>query len=60
MNYKKVYDRIESDISSFTDGAQAIMTTLGKYEGRNRTGDKYVRMLFNCAMLYYVDRIWVC
>ena len=26
--YKVRYDRIESDISSLTDGAQAIMTTL--------------------------------
>lgn len=27
-----------------------------KYEGRYRIGDRYVRALFECALLYYVDR----
>ncbi len=55
-HYKKVYGHIESNISSLSNEAQVIMTTLNTYEGRNRTGDKYVRMLFNCSLLYYTDK----
>ncbi|RXI45773.1 hypothetical protein CRU99_03495 [Malaciobacter mytili] len=27
-----------------------------KYLGRNRTGDKYIRILFDCALIFYVDK----
>jgi len=33
-----------------------ILNTLGSYEGRNRTGDGYVRTLFDCALIYYLDK----
>jgi hypothetical protein len=36
--------------------AQNIMDKLDAYPERTRTGDKYVRMLFDCALLYYIDR----
>jgi hypothetical protein len=39
-----------------TSNARRILTTLDQYEGRHRTGDQYVRTLFECALLYYVDR----
>ena len=55
-HYKLIYDKIERDISLLSPEAQEIMRTLNSYEGRNRTGDKYVRMLFNCSLLYYVDK----
>ena len=29
---------------------------LNNYSNRNRTGDTYVRQLFNCLLIYYVDR----
>ncbi|HCN44647.1 MAG TPA: hypothetical protein DIT18_02450 [Pseudomonas sp.] len=35
--------------------AQAILTTLGSYHGRGRTGDRYVRGLFDCLLIYYID-----
>lgn len=54
--YKSIYDNIENNIASLTNNAQKIMDTLNNYKGKNRTGDKYVRMLFNCALLYYVDK----
>jgi uncharacterized protein with ParB-like and HNH nuclease domain len=33
-----------------------IIEILNEYPARNRTGDKYVRNLFNCALLYYIDK----
>lgn len=33
-----------------------IIKTLNSYEGRNRTGDKYVRTLFDCCLLFYLDK----
>lgn len=33
-----------------------ILDTLDTYEGHNRIGDKYVRNLFNCALVYYIDK----
>ena len=35
---------------------QKIYDTLESYEGRNRTGDKYVRNLFDCCLIYYWDK----
>ncbi len=36
--------------------AQAIMQILGSYSGRHRRGDQYVRNLFDCLLLLYIDR----
>jgi hypothetical protein len=33
-----------------------IISLLDRYEGRHRTGDKYIRNLFECAMLHYYDK----
>ncbi|WP_196782917.1 DUF262 domain-containing protein [Chryseobacterium vaccae] len=33
-----------------------ILTT---YEGRYRTGDGYVRTLFDCALIYYIDKFGI-
>ena len=32
------------------------MNTLEIYEGKNRTGDKYVYNLFKCALIFYTDK----
>jgi len=29
---------------------------MDEYEGRNRTGDRYVRSIFNCLLMYYYDK----
>ena len=55
-HYKNVYDQITKQITSLSNEAKVIMETLNTYEGRNRMGDKYVRMLFNCSLLYYTDK----
>jgi hypothetical protein len=33
-----------------------IINLLNEYDGRYRTGDKYVRLLFECALIYYIDK----
>lgn len=33
-----------------------LLNLLSRYEGVSRTGDRYVRNLFNCTLLYYFDR----
>lgn len=45
-----------------TDNAQLILKTLNgsnkqlKYPARTRTGDKYVRAIFDCALIFYIDK----
>jgi hypothetical protein len=42
--------------NQLNENAKEIFRTLENYEGRNRTGDRYVRTLFDCALLYFVDK----
>ena len=35
---------------------RAILDLLATYDKRNRIGDSYIRCLFDCLMIYYVDR----
>lgn len=36
--------------------AKKIYETLDSYDARWRTGDQYVRTLFDCCLLYYIDK----
>lgn len=36
--------------------AKSILEALNCYEGRNRTGDRYVRAIFDCLLIYYIDK----
>lgn len=38
---------------------KAITEILETYEGRTRTGDGYVRTLFDCALIYYIDKFGI-
>jgi len=29
---------------------------IDRYEGKGRTGDRYVKLLFECALIYYIDK----
>lgn len=33
-----------------------VTDILENYEGKNRTGDSYVRTLFDCALIYFIDK----
>lgn len=46
--------RLETS-TSLERRAGAILHTLGRYKGRGRTGDRYVRDLFDCLLVYYID-----
>jgi hypothetical protein len=32
------------------------MEKINIYEGHRRTGDRYVRAIFNCLLIYYIDK----
>lgn len=36
--------------------ASNILRTLNSYENRHRTGDRYVRSMFDCALIFYIDK----
>lgn len=36
--------------------AGRIMEQINTYEGHNRTGDRYVRTIFDCLLIYYIDK----
>ncbi len=55
-HYKVIYDEFIKSSPGYSENAKRILNTINSYEGRNRTGDKYVRMLFNSALLYYIDK----
>lgn len=38
------------------DNAKKILKTLNEYEGRKRTGDGYVHIVFDCLLIYYMDK----
>lgn len=39
-----------------TDRAKEIISCLNHYNKRKRTGDGYVRMLFDCALMLFIDK----
>jgi hypothetical protein len=36
--------------------AARILDTINNYPGMNRTGDRYVRAIFDCLLIYYIDK----
>ena len=61
-HYKNVFDSIIVQIkenNQLSDKAKEIFETIDSYNSRLRTGDIYVRNLFNCALIFYVDKFGV-
>lgn len=54
--YQKSFKELPDILVHSTGLGKEIWDVLQKYSGRNRTGDKYVRMLFNCAIMHYLDK----
>jgi uncharacterized protein with ParB-like and HNH nuclease domain len=58
--YKAKYDNYRdgstSIHSSLNEVSREIIEILDSYEARHRIGDVYVRMLFDCTLLFYIDR----
>mgnify|MGYP001278017149 CR=1 FL=1 len=58
--YKKTFDTYKQNINALhptlNENSKDILLVINNYEGRSRIGDSYVRMLFDCALLFYIDR----
>jgi len=48
------YDKMINDIKNRNNFK--VLQTIKSYNGNYRTGDKYVRNLFYCGLIYYVDK----
>ena len=44
------------DSLALNSEAKKIIYAINNYHGKNRDGDKYVRILFDCALIYYYDK----
>jgi len=55
-HYKNVFDKIRALPDNLSKDAKEIVDTINNYAGMDRTGDKYVRMIFDCALMYYLDK----
>jgi len=45
--------------ASLAKQAQTILQMLNDYPSRHRVGDKYVRSMFDCALIFYMDKFGV-
>ncbi|WP_296315179.1 DUF262 domain-containing protein [Winogradskyella sp. UBA3174] len=52
LNKQSPLQKIKNGKSRASD----ILEVLSSYSGKNRTGDRYVRNLFDCCLLYYLDK----
>ena len=56
------YNNLVKDINALKESFKKdtveydILNTLDTYRGHNRSGDRYVRNMFNCALVYYIDK----
>lgn len=61
-HYKKMIDYLKSEKMSETVKSEKmseeddILTLINNYEGSFRIGDKYIRNLFYCGLIYYIDK----
>ncbi len=57
--YKGIIDSLyQSDFKEIPldDNAKKIINCLQTYDSKHRTGDKYVRALFDCTLIFYIDK----
>lgn len=56
------YNNLIKDINALKESFKKdtveydILNTLDTYRGHNRSGDRYVRNMFNCTLVYYIDK----
>ena len=56
-HYMSLYREVRDIKSSTGDGMAAkILACINAYEGMSRSGDKYIRSMFDTLLLYYMDR----
>lgn len=42
--------------ASLNGFAKEVFEAITSYQGRNRTGDRHVRVMFDCLLFYYIDK----
>ncbi|WP_020394619.1 DUF262 domain-containing protein [Thiolinea disciformis] len=52
----KNLEYLSDSTNQLSEIAKRILKDINDYEGSYRTGDRYVRALFDCLLLYYIDR----
>ncbi len=58
-HYKVVFDNYKISLASNTsidEKAKNIIYAINNYDGKSRVGDSYIRMMFDCALMYYIDK----
>jgi len=61
-HYQIKVKRIKEELVRITENddlegyAKEIIDAIDSYSGRKRQGDKYVRDLFDCLLIYYIDK----
>lgn len=57
-HYQKILENLKNlkNIQALDGYAAKILLMIDSYEGRKRTGDRYVRNIFDCLLLYYIDK----
>jgi len=55
-HYKSKYDSLSTLSGTISEEAREVFDIINSYAGKDRTGDKYVRMIFDCALMYYLDK----
>jgi hypothetical protein len=55
QHYHKMINDVKSNVKP-KGTAKNIINALENYDGKHRTGDKYVHNLFKCALIFYVDK----
>lgn len=48
--------QLKNPPENLTPSARKILVALGSYPGRRRSGDRYVRGMFDCLLIYYIDK----
>lgn len=57
--YKRVFNKYKAAIADdrmLDEKAKLIFLTIDNYEGMHRIGDQYIRNLFDCAIMFYLDK----
>jgi len=52
----KTLEHVPIDGVELNDSATGIIRTLNDYDRRTRIGDRYVRSVFDCAVVFYMDK----
>ncbi|HIP33159.1 MAG TPA: DUF262 domain-containing protein [Bacteroidia bacterium] len=55
-HYKHIFDDFTKNINFLDENSKKIFDIINHYDGQHRTGDQYVRMLFNTSLVYYIDK----